>query len=76
MANNRQATRSRIKQVVYSEPRKVFKEKYLTEKGQDLLNRGLISKKEAWNKYGKKRYTINPDAKPVKVITHVKFTRL
>lgn len=57
-------------QTVYSEPRRVFKEKYLTPKGKRLLANKEISKKEAWEKYGKKRYTINPNAKPIKVIVH------
>ena len=87
MANNRQATRGRKqneeftiidnnivrarKQVVYSEPQRILKEKYLSHKGERLLREGLITKELAWTKYGKNRYIDNPNAKPVKVITHI-----
>lgn len=60
-------------QIVYDRPRKVFKEKYLTKKGKRLLMNKEITKKEAWEKYGKNRYTIDPEAKPIRVITHRRF---
>ena len=59
------------KQVIYSEPRKLFKERYLTSKGAKLLLLKQISKEEAWKKYGKNRYRINPNAKTIKVINHL-----
>jgi hypothetical protein len=59
------------KQVVYNTPRKVFVEEYLTNKGKRLLaegaDRGLV-----YSLYAKNRYRINPDAKPIKTITHYK----
>ena len=92
MANNRKTTRGRKqneeftkfegtqvrtrKQVVYSEPQRILKERYLSPKGEILLNsgliqRGMITKEQIWEKYGKNRYIDNPNAKPVKTITHV-----
>ena len=68
--NNRKSTTGRIQQTVYSEKRKIFVGMYLTPKGQYLLDNGKISKQEAERKYGKKKYRINPNAMPVKVITH------
>ena len=70
MANNREPKNRRKDQVVYSEPRKIFVKKYLTPKGQGLLLSKQITKKEAWEKYGKNRYKINPNAKPIKMISH------
>lgn len=58
------------KQIIYSEPRKIFKEEYLTAKGERLLKSKKITKEEAWKKYGKKRYTINKNAFVVKEIFH------
>ena len=78
MANNRKTTRGRkrLVQVIYSEPQRILKERYLSPKGKILLNSGLIqegviTEKQIWEKYGKNRYTNNPNAKPVKTITHV-----
>lgn len=79
MANNRKTTRGRNNisathvqrtQVVYSEPQKLFKEEYLTPKGQALLRSNVISKDEAWSKYGKKRYVNNPNAIAIRIVTH------
>ena len=70
MANNRKTTNGRRNQVVYSEPQKLFVEKYLSPKGKRLLMNKEITKTEAWLKYGKNRYRINPNARPVKVIKH------
>ncbi len=66
---NRNRSNKRI-QVIYSEPKKIFKERYLSPKGKMLLKTGQITKEEAWNWYGKNRYTSNPNAKPVGSITH------
>ena len=71
MGNNRKTTRGRKKQIIYSEPRKIFVEQYLAPKGEKLLLSGKITKKEAWEKYGKNRYKINPSATPIKTINHV-----
>ena len=98
MKNNGQHTKNYKKkfQVVLSEKRKVFKEKYLTEKGNSKLKNELIKitffkrllmffgfkfdnvllhnqniKEETWNKYGKNRYVINKNAKPIKIIKHI-----
>lgn len=70
LSRRKKVTKVDNMQVVYSEPRKVFKEKYLSPKGEELLSLGLIEKKEAWKKYGKNRYTVNPKAKPVNIIFH------
>jgi hypothetical protein len=74
--NNRKSTDGRIHQIIYSEKKKVFVGMYLTPKGQKLLDEGKISKSVAEAKYGKKKYRINPNAIPVKIISHdppVKF---
>jgi len=70
MAKTRQAQYSRRLQVVFSKPRKTFKERYLTAKGQMLLKTKQISKTEAWERYGKNRYVLDPKAKPVRNIHH------
>lgn len=71
MANNRKTTKGRNRiQVIYSEPRRVFIERYLTPKGERLLKQGVLTKKEADEKYGKNRYRINTEAHPVKLIKH------
>jgi len=57
-------------QIIYSEQRRVFKEKYLTPKGVRLLANKEITKEDAWKRYGKNRYHINPNAKPIGEITH------
>ena len=71
MARNTDRPNNGRTQVIYSAKRKIFKEKYLTPKGVRLLNRGRFSKEEIWKLYGKNRYTINPEAKPVKQIKHI-----
>lgn len=67
---NRKATKGRIKQTVYSEPRRIFKERYITDHMLEKAIRMGMSKKEAFKIYSKNRYTINKNAKPVKVIEH------
>ena len=59
-------------QIIYSEPRKTFKEKYLSPKGELLIKsaKTKAEKDAIWAKYGKNRYTINPNAKPIKTIVH------
>ena len=63
--------KSRNIQVIYSEPRRIFKEKYLTKKGKRLFASAKTqSERDAiWKTYGKNRYVSNPNAKIVKVIT-------
>ena len=56
------------KQIVLSEPGKIFKEKYLSPKGKKLLTKK--NAKEIWKKYGKKRYISNTNAVFVKIIKH------
>jgi hypothetical protein len=63
-------------QTVYTEPRRILKEKYLTAKGKrvlagELVNGKKLTKDEVWAKYGKNRYTINPNAKLLKTIIHI-----
>lgn len=72
MANNRKTTKGRIKrqQTIYSEPKRIFVEKYLTPKGKKLLANKEISKEDAWEKYGKNRYKDNPNAVPIGTVTH------
>lgn len=60
-------------QIIYSEPQKIFKEDYLSPKGKRLLKEDNLSREEIIEKYGKKRYTINHDAKPKKQIKHIKY---
>ncbi len=62
----------RCEQVVYSEPRKILKEKYLSPKGKRLFaNAKTKDEKEfVWNRYGKNRYIKNKNAKPIKTIKH------
>ncbi len=60
-------------QVVYSGPKRIFKERYLTKKGKELMF-SAVSKKDKdaiWAKYGKNKYIDNPDAKPVFQLTHL-----
>ncbi len=57
-------------QFVRSKPEKLFKEKYLTKKGQKLLSSGTLTKKQAWEKYGKNRYVTNPESVIIKSINH------
>ena len=72
MANNRKTTRGRKNQIqiVYSEPRRIFKERYITDHMLEKAIRQGLSKKEALSKYGKNRYVNNPNAVPVKTIIH------
>lgn len=74
MAKSKRPTGSQVRiQVIYSEPRKVLKEKYLTPKGKRLLSsaKTKAQKEVIWAKYGKNRYTINPNAKPIGQINHL-----
>ena len=57
-------------QIIYSEKRKKFIENYLSPKGQRLVKEGKLTKEEATKKYGKNRYRVNLNAKPVKTINH------
>lgn len=57
-------------QDVLSAPAKIFVEDYLSPKGEKLLDEGKITEKEAWDKYGKKRYKKNPKAYVIKQIVH------
>ncbi len=83
MAKSNRPRRSNQKtQIIYSEPLREFKERYLTPKGKRVLAAGVIAdrnsetgfrkitEKEVWEKYGKNRYTENPNAKPKKVVIH------
>jgi hypothetical protein len=68
----RKNKKNRVQRVL-SAPRKVFKEIYLTVKGVRLmLSHGLTvdTRQEIHRLYSRNRYTINPDAKVIKVITH------
>jgi hypothetical protein len=54
------------KQIVMSQPSRLFVERYLSPKGKHLIV-GAKTRKEKdaiWNKYGKNRYRNNPDAVP------------
>ena len=68
MKNNKKVSKARRKQTVMSEPLKMFDKQYLTKKGERLKAEGA-SKKEL-EKYTKNRYVLNPNAKPVRVLTH------
>lgn len=59
-------------QIIYSEPVKLFKEKYLTPKGEKLMltAKTKAEKQKIWDKYGKNKYINNPNAKPIGQITH------
>ena len=48
-------------QIVYSQPRRVFNEKYLTPKGVLALSKAKNRAERAgiWRKYGKNRYKLN-----------------
>jgi hypothetical protein len=67
------------KQIVMTAPSKLFVERYLTNKGKFLMKLAKTRKEKdiLWDKYGKNRYRINPDAKMcrndiggIKIITH------
>ena len=72
MPNNRKATRSRCKQVVYSQPQWILDGSYLSPKGQRLFN--LAKRKDAKEliiqQFTKNRYRLNSDAHVVKIINH------
>ena len=71
MAKNRKTRKNGRKvQVVYSKPQKKFVERCLTPKGSMLLATKQITKKDAWERYGKNRYVIDPEAIPVGLIYH------
>jgi hypothetical protein len=72
MANQTESYMGVRKQRVLSAPGRIFVERYLSPKGKRLLwdANTKKEKKDVWAKYGKNRYRINPDAKPVKIITH------
>lgn len=70
MAKSRKARVFTKTQEIYDRPRKVLIGRYLTPKGNRLLNEGTITEHEAYHKYGKNQYVIDPDAKVIKVITH------
>ena len=55
-------------QIVRTEPRKIFKEKYLTKKGRRLKAEG--ASKEILSNYEKNRYIINRNSKQLKKIIH------
>lgn len=59
-------------QIVYSEKRKIFKEKYLTKKGKVLMLTAKTKqeKEEVWKKYGKNKYINNPNSVPIGQIIH------
>lgn len=69
--NMRKSTNGRRVQTVYSESLWILSGKYLTAKGRKLLQTNQITEKEAWEKYGKNRYRINLNAKPLKRIVHI-----
>ena len=70
MANIRKSNAR--KQVVYSEPQRILKEKYLSPKGKRLFADAKTKEEKdfIWKLYGKNRYILNPNAKPIKTITH------
>ena len=79
MANNRKVNAGRRRQVIMgsnisgvSGSAKLFVESYLTNKGKFLIVKAKTrAEKDAiWAKYGKNRYRVNPDSKPVKAIFH------
>ncbi len=57
-------------QIIYSEPRRLFVKRYLTAKGVREVNAGYITPEEADRKYGKNRYRLNPNARPIRKIFH------
>lgn len=69
-SNNRKETLGRKIQVIYSEPKYLLKERYITDHMLEKATIMGLNKKEALSKYGKNRYIVNPNAKPIKVIHH------
>ena len=69
--NNRKSGGSYI-QAVYSKenPRKIFLGRYITEHMLAKATEEGLTTREALVKYGKNRYKINLEAKPVKFIKH------
>ena len=57
------------KQIIRTEPLKIFKEQYLTKKGLRLKSEGVSE--ELLNRYRKNRYLINEKSKQLKEITHL-----
>ena len=57
-------------QIIYSQPKKILVGRYLSPKGERLVSEGLLTKEQADAKYGKNRYTIDPNAQPIKMIKH------
>ncbi len=60
-------------QIVYSGPKRIFKERYLTKKGKKLMLTATTKKEKdlIWELYGKNKYVDNPKAKPVSELTHL-----
>jgi hypothetical protein len=75
MGKNKKSNNTRKKtsyiQIVYSEPKYILKERYVTDYMLEKAIRNGMSKAEALDKYGKNRYMINPNAIPLKEIKHV-----
>jgi hypothetical protein len=61
-----------VPQMIMSAPRRMFVGKYLTPKGEKLLlsAKTKAEKNAIWEKYGKNRYQLNPESRPVKLIYH------
>lgn len=60
-------------QDVYDRPYKKLVGRYLSSKGKRLLLTKQITEEEAYAKYGKNRYEIDPEAKYIKTIRHKRF---
>jgi hypothetical protein len=67
MAKNRQNYGVR-KQIIMSAKTRTFVEKYLSPKGKRLIVDAKTKKeqKQIWDKYGKNRYRMNLDARPLR----------
>lgn len=57
-------------QDVYDRPQYKLVGKILTKKGQRLLDNKEISKEEAYEKYGRNKYKLDPEAVYLKTIRH------
>lgn len=57
-------------QDVYDRPQYKLIGKRLTKKGQRLLDNKEISKEEAYEKYGRNKYELDPEAIYLKTIRH------
>jgi hypothetical protein len=55
-----------VEQIIYDQPRKLFVERYLSPSAKKRAFLAGIPEKKALEIYGKNRYRINPDAKPVR----------